>query len=65
MDAVGLDTVSFIEQHYIEERGLKDPGIIAYLQKYLDEGKLGAKSSKGGCKHYLLHAVITSVRHTY
>ncbi|KAK6218274.1 hypothetical protein LQW54_002801 [Pestalotiopsis sp. IQ-011] len=48
MDAVGLDTVSFIEQHYIEERGLKDPGIIAYLQKYLDEGKLGAKSSKGG-----------------
>lgn len=52
MDAVGLDTVSFIEQHYIEERGLKDPGIIAYLQKYLDEGKLGAKSSKGGCEQY-------------
>ncbi|KAH8196971.1 hypothetical protein TruAng_008865 [Truncatella angustata] len=48
MDAVGLDTVSFIEQHYIKERGLKDPGVIPYLQKYLDEGKLGAKSSKGG-----------------
>ncbi|KAI1879166.1 hypothetical protein JX265_002120 [Neoarthrinium moseri] len=48
MDAVGLDTVSFIEKHYIEERGLKDPGVIPYLQKYIDEGKLGAKSSLGG-----------------
>lgn len=48
MDGVGLDTVSFIEQHYIEERGLKDPGVISFLQGYLDEGKLGAKSSKGG-----------------
>ncbi|KAK4218285.1 putative dehydrogenase [Rhypophila decipiens] len=48
MDSVGLDTVSFIEQHYIDERQLKDPGVIAYLQKYIDEGRLGAKSSKGG-----------------
>lgn len=48
MDGVGLDTVSFIEQHYIEERGLKDPGVISYLQKYIDDGKLGAKSNKGG-----------------
>ncbi|KAL2023615.1 hypothetical protein VTK56DRAFT_1772 [Thermocarpiscus australiensis] len=48
MDQIGLDTVSLIEQHYIAERGLHDPGVIAYLQKYIDEGRLGAKSSKGG-----------------
>ncbi|KAK2612289.1 hypothetical protein QQS21_001715 [Conoideocrella luteorostrata] len=47
MDAVGLDTVSFIEQHYIAERGLPDVP-VKFLQKYIDEGKLGAKSSKGG-----------------
>ncbi|KAM7188730.1 putative dehydrogenase [Naviculisporaceae sp. PSN 640] len=48
MDSVGLDTVSFIEQHYIDERGLPDQGVMAYLQKYINEGRLGAKSSKGG-----------------
>ena len=48
MDSVGLDTVSLIEQHYIAERRLYDPGVISYLQKFIDEGKLGAKSSKGG-----------------
>jgi len=48
MDSVGLDTVSLIEQHYIDERGLPDTGAIGFLQKYIDEGKLGAKSSKGG-----------------
>lgn len=48
MDSVGLDTVSFIEKHYIEERGLKEQGIMSFLQKYIDEGKLGAKCSKGG-----------------
>lgn len=47
MDAVGLDTVSFIEQHYIAERGLPETP-VKYLQKYIDDGKLGAKSSKGG-----------------
>ncbi|CEJ93478.1 hypothetical protein VHEMI09062 [[Torrubiella] hemipterigena] len=47
MDAVGLDTVSFIEQHYIAERQLSDLP-VRYLQQYIDEGKLGAKSSKGG-----------------
>ncbi|KAK4202466.1 putative dehydrogenase [Triangularia verruculosa] len=48
MDSVGLDTVSLIEQHYIEERNLHDPGVIAFLQKYIEEGRLGAKCSKGG-----------------
>ncbi|KAL4731808.1 hypothetical protein ACLX1H_000800 [Fusarium chlamydosporum] len=47
MDAVGLDTVSFIEQHYITERGLPNTP-VEFLQKYIDEGKLGAKSDKGG-----------------
>ncbi|KAK4181046.1 putative dehydrogenase [Triangularia setosa] len=48
MDSVGLDTVSLIEQHYIQERNLHDPGVIAFLQKYIKEGRLGAKCSKGG-----------------
>ncbi|UZP38925.1 hypothetical protein NXS19_006741 [Fusarium pseudograminearum] len=47
MDTVGLDTVSFIEQHYIAERGLPNTP-VDFLQKYIDEGKLGAKSDKGG-----------------
>ncbi len=47
MDAVGLDTVSFIEQHYISERGLPDTP-VKFLQRYIAEGKLGGKSSKGG-----------------
>ncbi|KAF5720953.1 alcohol dehydrogenase [Fusarium mundagurra] len=47
MDAVGLDTVSFIEQHYIAERGLPDTP-VKFLQKYIGEGRLGAKSDKGG-----------------
>lgn len=48
MDSVGLDTVSFIEQHYIDERGLQDQGVMDFLQKYISQGRLGAKSSKGG-----------------
>lgn len=49
MDAVGLDTVAFIEQHYVKERGLSPATTVDYLQKeYIDEGKLGAKSGKGG-----------------
>jgi 3-hydroxyacyl-CoA dehydrogenase len=51
MDMVGLDTVSFIEQHYIAERGLPSTP-VDFLQKYIDEGKLGAKSDKGGLLPY-------------
>lgn len=47
MDAVGLDTVSFIEQHYIAERHLPNQP-VDFLQSFIDAGKLGAKSSKGG-----------------
>ncbi len=47
MDAVGLDTVSFIEQHYIKERSLPNTP-VDFLQTYIDEGRLGTKSAKGG-----------------
>lgn len=47
--AVGLDTVAFIEKHYIAERGLNSEKTVDFLQtNYLDHGKLGNKSSKGG-----------------
>ncbi|KAJ5178048.1 Dehydrogenase multihelical [Penicillium coprophilum] len=49
MDNVGLDTVAFIEGHYIEERGLSSEKTVDFLKaNYLDHGKLGTKSSKGG-----------------
>ena len=47
MDAVGLDTVSLIEKHYIAERGLPDAP-IRFLQTFIDQGRLGTKSAKGG-----------------
>ncbi|KAK7742152.1 hypothetical protein SLS53_004738 [Cytospora paraplurivora] len=49
MDDVGLDTVAFIEKHYIAERGLPSEHTVDWLQaNYLDKGKLGRKSHKGG-----------------
>jgi 3-hydroxyacyl-CoA dehydrogenase len=49
MDAVGLDTVEFIEEHYIKERGLSGKNTVDFLKRnYIDQGKLGAKSGKGG-----------------
>jgi hypothetical protein len=46
---VGLDTVAFIENHYVAERGLSSDKTVDFLQKnYLDHGKLGSKCSKGG-----------------
>ncbi|RHZ62477.1 uncharacterized protein CDV56_108759 [Aspergillus thermomutatus] len=49
MDNVGLDTVAFIENHYIVERGLPAEKTVNFLKKeYLDKGKLGSKCSKGG-----------------
>ncbi|KAJ5952388.1 Dehydrogenase multihelical [Penicillium vulpinum] len=49
MDNVGLDTVAFIEGHYVEERGLSPEKTVDFLKKnYLSEGKLGTKCSKGG-----------------
>jgi 3-hydroxyacyl-CoA dehydrogenase len=49
MDSVGLDTVAFIEEHYMKERGLSGEKTVDFLKKnYIDQGKLGAKSGKGG-----------------
>ncbi|OOQ89885.1 putative 3-hydroxyacyl-CoA dehydrogenase, NAD binding domain [Penicillium brasilianum] len=49
MDDVGLDTVAFIESHYVEERGLSPKKTVDYLQAfYINDGKLGTKSSQGG-----------------
>lgn len=49
MDQVGLDTVAFIEGHYIAERGLSSTHTTDFLKaNYLDQGKLGNKSEKGG-----------------
>ncbi|PSK43023.1 hypothetical protein B9Z65_6977 [Elsinoe australis] len=48
MDAVGLDTVSNIEYNYIHERHI-DATSRDYVQRnFVDQGKLGAKSGKGG-----------------
>ncbi|KAJ0118367.1 3-hydroxyacylnad binding [Diaporthe amygdali] len=49
MDDVGLDTVAFIESHYVAERGLPSEKTVDFVQKkYIDKGRLGAKSQKGG-----------------
>ncbi|KAF1941672.1 3-hydroxyacyl-CoA dehydrogenase-like protein [Clathrospora elynae] len=48
MDAVGLDTVAFIEDNYVQERGV-DATARDWLRKnFVEKGKLGAKSGKGG-----------------
>ncbi|KGO37482.1 Dehydrogenase, multihelical [Penicillium expansum] len=49
MDNVGLDTVAFIEGHYIHERGLSFEHTVDFLKKnYLDHDKLGNKCVNGG-----------------
>jgi 3-hydroxyacyl-CoA dehydrogenase len=48
MDAVGLDTVAFIEDNYVQERH-GDPTSRDWLREnFVDKGRLGAKSGKGG-----------------
>lgn len=49
MDKVGLDTVAFIEDNYIQERGLDGTMTVDWLREtYIQEGKLGDKSDGGG-----------------
>ena len=49
MDQVGLDTIAFIEENYIQERGLEREGTVDWLKReYLDQGRLGKKSNNGG-----------------
>ncbi|KAK0702999.1 hypothetical protein B0T26DRAFT_876182 [Lasiosphaeria miniovina] len=48
MDQIGLDTVAFIEDNYIQERGLGGTLTVDWLRKeYLAQGRLGLKSDKG------------------
>jgi len=48
MDRVGLDTVMFIEEHYVKERHLGTTIVDWLRTEYVDQGKLGAKSENGG-----------------
>jgi 3-hydroxyacyl-CoA dehydrogenase/DNA-binding beta-propeller fold protein YncE len=48
MDSVGLDTVAFIEDNYIQERGIDSTARDWLVKNFVEEGKLGTKSGKGG-----------------
>jgi hypothetical protein len=49
MDQVGLDTVAFIKDNYIQERGLDPKMTVDWLREtYVKHGRLGKKSNKGG-----------------
>ncbi|TEA14961.1 3-hydroxyacyl-CoA dehydrogenase-like protein LAM1 [Colletotrichum sidae] len=49
MDEVGLDTVAFIENHYVKERNLSPANTVNFLEReYLSKGRLGHKSPRGG-----------------
>lgn len=49
MDRIGLDTVAFIEDNYIQERGLDGKLTVDWLRKnYIKQGRLGLKGDKGG-----------------
>ncbi|KAL4811365.1 hypothetical protein BDV18DRAFT_165453 [Aspergillus unguis] len=49
MDQIGLDTVAFIEDNYIQERGLDGRMTVDWLREnYINQGRLGLKSEKGG-----------------
>ncbi|CAG8901789.1 unnamed protein product [Penicillium egyptiacum] len=48
MDQIGLDTVAFIEDNYIQERGLPSDANDWLRREYLDQGRLGKSSEKGG-----------------
>ncbi|KAK3337658.1 hypothetical protein B0T19DRAFT_455545 [Cercophora scortea] len=49
MDQIGLDTVAFIEDNYIQERHLDGSLTVDWLRaNYLTQGKLGKKTSDAG-----------------
>lgn len=49
MDQIGLDTVAFIEDNYVQERGLDATMTVDWLREnYISKGQLGLKSEKGG-----------------
>lgn len=49
MDQVGLDTVAYIEDNYVKEYNLPTEKTVDWLRKvYINEGRFGNKSDKGG-----------------
>lgn len=49
MDQIGLDTVAFIEDNYVQERGLPTEKTVDWLRKeYINQGRFGKKGDKGG-----------------
>lgn len=48
MDSVGLDTVAFIESNYVNERKIDSTAMDWLNKNFVEKGKLGAKSGKGG-----------------
>ena len=48
MDGVGLDTVAFIEENYIKERGLPSYPVEWLRTNYVSKSNVGAKSGNGG-----------------
>ncbi|KAJ5707685.1 Dehydrogenase multihelical [Penicillium malachiteum] len=49
MDQVGLDTVAYIEDNYVKERGIDGSSTVDWLRKeYIEKGRLGKKSQNGG-----------------
>jgi 3-hydroxybutyryl-CoA dehydrogenase len=51
MDQVGLDVVLNIEEHYAQVREGIPGGPRKLLRRYIDEGRLGAKSGRGFYDH--------------
>lgn len=48
MDNVGLDTVAFIEDHYVKERGLAHQHLDWLQKNFVESGKLGKKTPTHG-----------------
>jgi DNA-binding beta-propeller fold protein YncE len=49
MDQIGLDTVAFIEDNYIQEKGYDAGPTVEWLRReYIEKGRIGKKSEKGG-----------------
>jgi 3-hydroxybutyryl-CoA dehydrogenase len=52
MDKVGLDVVLDIEEHYAATKGHSSEGARALLRRYVEEGRLGQKTSRGFYEDY-------------
>lgn len=52
MDVVGLDVVLDIENHYAESRSGLPTEPRSYLQKMIQDGRLGVKNGHGFYEHH-------------